>query len=79
MDGLLRQHALQEAQVCRDTGDAEAAQGPLRAPHRFGETAGGRVHDHLGQQRVEARVGAIAGIAVVIDAHARSSRWIESG
>ena len=35
------------------------------------------VHDHLGEQRIEVGIGAVAGIAVGIDAHARSRRRLE--
>ena len=43
----------------------------LRAPDGLGHGAPKWLawHDHLGQQRVEARVGAVAGVAEGVDAH----------
>ena len=48
--------------------------------HGVGEgSARRRVHDHLGQQRVEAGAGAVAGVAEGVDAHARARRRLEAG
>ena len=46
----------------------EAAERAFGAVQRFRIAL--RMHDDLGQQRVEARIGAVAGVAVVIHPHA---------
>ena len=45
--------------------------------HHIGPFRAGRMHDDLGQQRVEGGAGLVAGIAKGIDAHAGAGRQVE--
>ena len=56
-----------------------AASARSAARQRVGEVGRRAVHDHLGQQRIEVGIGAVAGIAVAVDAHARPRRRLEDG
>ena len=55
--------------------NAASARSALR--HRVGEVRRRAVHDQLGEQRVEAGIGAVAGVAEGVDAHARARRRLE--
>ena len=70
----VREHRLQEGDVGRRPVDAEFRQRPRRLRGEGGEIAPRGVHDHLGQERIEARVGAVAGVSAGVRAHARSGR-----
>ena len=72
--------ALQERDVGRHALDAELATA-RGAPGRTASAVVGRgaVHDQLGEQRVEARVGRVAGVAEGVDAHAGPGGRLEGG
>ena len=57
--------------------DAELAQGARGLLHHIGPVRAGRMHDDLGEQRVEGRAGLVAGTTERIDAHAGAGRQIE--
>ena len=67
--------------LVRHALDPELAEGAIRlVRHRVGEVRRGRRwHDQLGQQRVEARAGAVAGVAERVDPHAAGRRRLERG
>ena len=72
-DAGMPQQALQERRrwSARPRSGTRRARGtPWRAT--AASVAGRRVHDQLGQQRVEARAGAVAGVAEGVDADARA-------
>jgi hypothetical protein len=49
----MRQHRLEKRNVGGDTGDAKFAQGARSLVHDTGPIGDGRMHDHLGEKRVE--------------------------
>ena len=67
--GRALQQGLQEGDVGPDAGDLELAQRPAGLGRGGGQVVGR--DDHLGQQRVVARRGRVAGVAEAVDAHAR--------
>ena len=69
--------AREERNVGGDAADAELAQGARGLLHHVGPVRAGRMHDDLGEQRVEGRAGLVAGIAERIDADAGAGRQIE--
>ena len=75
----MRQHRAEERDVGGDAADAEFAQGARGLLHHVGPVRAGRMHDDLGEQRVEGRAGLVAGTAERIDAHAGPGRQIEHG
>ena len=76
---VVLQQALQEGDVGRHADDAELRQGAIGACHRIADLPGRAVHDHLGEQRIEAWIAAIAAIAEAIDANAGPARRLEGG
>jgi hypothetical protein len=68
----MRQQGPQEGDVAGRAFQPEGGERPLGAGERIGEIGRRTVHDHLGQKRIEIGIGAVAGIAVGIDSHARS-------
>ena len=60
-----------------DALDAELAQRAVRPAHGVGEAARSAMNDHLREQRVEARAGAVAGVAEAVDADAGARRRLE--
>ncbi len=78
-DVRMAEQRLQKAEVGRHAFDAALRERAPRARHGAREPAGGRVHDDLREQRVEARVRRVAGVAEGVDAHARSGRRLEDG
>ena len=71
----VRQQRAQEGDVGRRPFQPERRQCPLGAGKRLLER--GRMDDHLGEQGVEIRIGAIARVAVGVDAHAAPGRRFE--
>ena len=69
----------QESQVRRHAVDAEFAQGPACPTDRIGVLAAGAVGDHLGEQRVEAGVGAVSDVAVGVGAYPWTGGRLEGG
>ena len=66
----MRQHGLEEGDVGDDAVDPELAQGARGFCHDVVPGFTRRMHDDLGQQRVERRAGLVAGITKTIDADA---------
>ena len=64
------QQVLQEGDVGGAALDAELGERPVGLGHRAAEAARAGVDDQLGQQAVEARRGAVAGVAEAVDADA---------
>ena len=73
----MRQDRREERNVGGDAADAELAQGARGLVHDVGPVAAGRMHDDLGEQRVEGGAGPVAGITERIDANAGAGRQIE--
>ncbi len=73
------QQGLQEGNVGLDAGDAELAERPRRFGRRGREIWRRRMDDQLGDEGIEGRGGAIAGIAERIDAHAGAGGHVEGG
>ena len=73
----MRQQGAQEGDVAGRAFQPEGGERALGARQRVGEIGRRAVHDHLGQQRIEIGIGAVAGIAVGVDAHARARRRLE--
>ena len=73
----MRQQGAQEGDVAGRPFQPEGGKRTLGARERVGEIGRRAVHDHLGQQRIEIGIGAVAGIAVGVDPHARARGWLE--
>ena len=73
------QQALEKPDVGRDALDPELAERAVGPRHRRGKVRRGRVRDQLGQQRIEVRVGRVAGIGERIHAQAGPRRRFERG
>ena len=73
----VRQQGAQEGDVAGRAFQPEGGERALGARQRVGEIGRRAVHDHLGQQRIEIGIGAIAGIAVGVDPHAGARRRLE--
>ena len=71
------QQRLQQGHVGGHSGDVELGQRPRRAARRLLERA--TAGDHLGQQRVVARVDGVAPVTGGVDAHAAPGRRLEPG
>ena len=69
----------EKSQVRRHAVDAEFAQGPACPTYRIGVVAAGAVGDHLGEQRIEAGVGAVAHVAVGVGANPWTGGGLEGG
>ena len=67
-----REQGAQDVDVGVGALDAKLGQGPRGAPRGLGQ--GRRLPDHLGQQGIVVGAGAVTGIAIAVDAHARSRR-----
>ncbi len=78
-DGGVRQDRLEERRVGGDALDAQLRQRPGGLGQRVGEPGRRCVHDDLGQQRVEVRAGAVAGVAERVGAVAGARRHLEGG
>ena len=74
---LCGQQRAQEGDVAGRAFQPERRQRPLGPRQRRRRSRPTGVHDHLGQQRIEVGIGAVAGIAVAVDAHARARRRLE--
>jgi hypothetical protein len=68
------QQALEKSDIGCDALDPELAERAIGPRHRRGEVRRRRVRDELGQQRIEARVGGVAGIGERIHAQAGPRR-----
>ncbi|MEJ0042121.1 MAG: hypothetical protein WDM81_07830 [Rhizomicrobium sp.] len=66
---------VQEGKIGGDAADDEFVQRARRAGHRGGVV--GAVHDQLGEQRIERRIGRVTFIAERVDAHAGAGRRSE--
>ena len=73
------QHRLQHGDVGGHAADAELPQRPHGLAGQRGQIIARQVDDHLGDQGVKTRAGAVAGIAEGIDPDARPARWLEGG
>ena len=69
--GMLQQ-ILQKGPIAAHALQAELAQCPIGAAQHAGIVSRA-LHDQLGQQRVERRVGGVAAVTVAIDAHAMAT------
>ena len=75
----MRQDRRQEGNVGGDAADPELTQGARRLVHHVGPVAARRMHDDLGEQRVEGGAGPVAGVTKRIDANAGAGRQVEHG
>ena len=75
----MRQDRRQEGNVGGDAADPELTQGARRLVHDVGPVAARRMHDDLGEQRVEGGAGPVAGVTKGIDANAGAGRQVEQG
>jgi hypothetical protein len=73
----MAQQVLQEGEIGRRASDAELAQSAIGFGGYGGQRSLAGMHDQLGQQRIETRAGAIAGVAEAVDAHAGTGWRIE--
>ncbi len=72
--GRMGQQVLQEGDVGGRALDAKLRERAVGLGDGAAEAARACVHDHLGQQAVEPRRGAIAGVAEAVDSHAGPGR-----
>ena len=73
----MRQDRRQERNVGGDAANAELAERPRRLLHHVGPARAGRMHDHLGKQRIEGGAGFVTGTAERIDTDAGAGRQVE--
>ena len=73
----MRQDRRQEGNVGGDAADPELAQGARGLVHDVGPVTARRMHDDLGEQRVEGGAGPVAGVTKRIDANAGAGRQVE--
>ena len=71
------QQGAQEGDVAGRAFQPEGGERAFRARERVGKISRWAVHDHLGEQRVEVGVGAVAGVAIGVDPHARTGWRLE--
>ena len=67
-------HAAEQREVGRRAGDLELTERSAQPASRCREVGRRRVRDDLGEQRVEARVGGVSGVAGAIDPDACAAR-----
>src|SRR5689334_18250682 len=74
---LMSENGLQQGHVGRYAGKAEVGERPTAAGGDLGEIPGLRVHNDLGEQGIESRIGLVTGVTKRVDADAWTGRRFE--